>query len=461
MQTGVLQELPTSASDIAEAVTCGRITAAESVERSIERIERHNGVLNAFARVRRDEALAEAIDVADRLGREDLPLAGVPVAIKDNVPVAGEVMHAGSALFDDRPQSADHQVVARLRKAGAIVVGLTRMPELGLWLTTDGQHADGEPWVTKNPWNLDYSPSGSSGGSAASVAAGLVPVAHGNDGLGSIRQPASACGLVGIKPGRGVVPADLGMNDWYGLAVNGPLATNVADAALMLSVMADRPDLAVLREPLGVLRIAVSVRCPVQGVRTDAETTRAVFGLAGLLRREGHVVERQQPAYPKRLSLAGTFRWFAVAADAADAASDPTLLQSRSLGHASAGRRVRPLVKEDQLTDWRERADAFFENHDVMITPVTATAPLAADTWRSRPWIANVQANVTASGGFAGMWNVAGYPALTVPFGQDPISGIPIGVQLAAPAGGESMLIGLAAAIERLSPWQRTAPGWD
>ena len=210
MQTGVLQQLPTSANDIAEAVTSGRMSPTESVERSIERIERHNGVLNAFARIRRDKAMAEAIDVADRLGREDLPLAGVPVAIKDNVPVAGEVMRSGSALFDDRPQAEDHPVVARLRKAGAVVVGLTTMPELGLWLTTDGQHPDGEPWITKNPWNLDYSPSGSSGGSAASVAAGLVPVAHGNDGLGSIRQPASACGLVGIKPGRGVVPADLG-----------------------------------------------------------------------------------------------------------------------------------------------------------------------------------------------------------------------------------------------------------
>jgi amidase len=461
MQTGVLQNLPTSATRIAEAVSDGRVTPLEVVERAIDRISRHNDALSAFVRVRADEARAEALEVTARRQHESLPLAGVPVAIKDNIPVAGEVMHAGSSLYDHAPQEVDHDVVARLRRAGAVVVGLTALPELSLWLTTDGEDPDGRPFVTRNPWNLDYSASGSSGGSAAAVAAGLVPIAHGTDGLGSVRQPAAACGLVGIKPGRGLVPAQLGNNDWYGLAVNGPLATSVADAALMLSVMSDRPRLADVQEPVGVLRIAVSVRCPVQGVRTDGDITRSVFGLAGLLRREGHIVERTQPAYPKRLSLAGTFRWFSVAADAVDAADDPLQLQPRTLGHASAGRRVRPLVKEDQLVDWRERADAFFENHDVLLTPVTAAPPLIADSWRNRPWIANVQANVTASGGFAGMWNVAGYPAISVPFGVDQYTGIPIGVQIAAPVGEEARLIGLASLIERLSPWQAVAPGWE
>lgn len=455
MQTGVALHTLASATEIAEGVHSGEVGPLSAVERSLARIARGDQALGAFVQVRGDSALAEAATLADRLPREDLPLAGVPVAIKDNVNVAGEVMRSGSAVHDREPQTTDHPVVARLRAAGAVVVGLTAMPEMGLWLTTD------EDVITRNPWNLDRSPSGSSGGSAAAVASGMVPLALGNDGLGSIRQPAAACGLVGIKPGRGVVPGGLDSDDWYGLAVHGPLATTVSDAALMLSVLADQPSLAQVTEPTRVLRIAVSVKCPVQGVRAEQEVKRTVFGLAGLLRRQGHIVERAQPAYPKRLSLAGTFRWFAVAADAADRTQHPDLLQPRSLGHASAGRRVRPLVKPDQLSDWTERADTFFERHDVMITPVTATAPLLAEAWSKRSWTANVQANVTASGGFAGMWNVAGYPALTVPFGTDPLTGTPIGVQLAAPQGQEELLIGLAATIERLAPWQPVAPGWS
>jgi amidase len=255
-----------------------------------------------------------------------------------------------------------------------------------------------------------------------------------------------------------LVPGGLGVNDWYDLAENGAMATTVADAALVLSVMAAAPRLAQVSQPDGVLRVAVSVRTPVQGVRTDHEVTRAVFALAGLLRREGHVVQRDQPAYPKRLSLAGTFRWFASAADEVDAAPDTTLFQNRSLGHASAGRRVRPLVKEDQLVDWRARAEGFFDIYDLLVTPVMASPPLVAERWSEKSWTANVQTNITASGGFAGMWNVAGFPAISVPFGFDPSCGTPIGVQLAGPPGSESMLLGVAALVEQLHPWQRHAP---
>jgi amidase len=198
-----------------------------------------------------------------------------------------------------------------------------------------------------------------------------------------------------------------------------------------------------------------------QGVRTDADITRAIFGFAGLLRREGHVVERAHPGYPKRLSLAGTFRWFSAAADAVDQATDTESFQDRSIAHASTGRRVRPLIKDDQLADWRKRAESFFDGYDVMVTPVTASPPLLAERWSERGWAANVRANVIASGGFAGMWNVAGFPAITVPFGVHPETRTPIGVQLAAPSGSESLLLGIAALVERLRPWPRVAPGWD
>jgi amidase len=440
-----------TAAETAAAVRAGRVDPVEVARGSLDRIEAGDQAVGSFVQVRREAALAEAAAVSARLGTAELPLAGVPLGIKDNVAVEGEVMRQGSHAFDRTPQKEDHPVVARLRAAGATLVGTTAMCELGLWLTTDGDV------VTRNPWNPERSAGGSSGGAAAAVAAGFVPAAHGTDGLGSIRHPAAACGLVGLKPGRGLVPSQLGPNDWYGMAENGPIATTVEDVALLLSVMADDSNLATVVPPNGVLRVAVSVRSPLQGVRTDPEITRAVFGLAGLLRREGHVVERTQPAYPKRLSLAGTFRWFAAAADAVDAAPDASLFQARTLGHASAGRRVRPLVKEDQLADWRVRAEAFFESHDVLITPVTAAPPLLAERWSERTWTANVQANVTASGGFAGMWNVAGFPAITVPFGTHLETNTPIGVQLAAPCGSESLLLGLAALIEQLRPWPRVA----
>jgi len=453
-----------TASEIAAAVQQGTQDPADVVADYLARINRHDRVLGAFPRIRNDEAMREAVAIRGHSNRSELPLAGVPVAIKDNIAVAGEVQHAGSHVFDPEPPVSDHLVTARLRAAGAVVVGLTSTPELGLWLTTDGDV------VTRNPWNCDYSASGSSGGSAAAVGAGLVPIAHGNDGLGSIRQPAEACGVLGLKPSRGLVPSGLASDNWYGLAENGPMATTVADLALMLSVMAARPDLATVREPQGLLRVAASVRPPVQGVRVDPEITRAVFAMAGLLRHEGHIVERAQPAYPKRLGVAGTLRWMAVAADAVDAvdaashdsqAEGRRAFQGRTLGHASAGRRVRPLVKDDQLTDWQARAESFFTSYDVMLTPVTASPPLLAERWSERAWTANVRANVTASGGFAGMWNVAGFPAITVPFGLHPVSRTPIGIQLATPTGGEALLLGIAAMVERLNPWTRVAPGWS
>ena len=445
-----------TATRIAEGVRSGALDPEAVVADSLARIGRHDEVLSAFASVRTEAALGEARELARRVaaGGEHLPLAGVPVAVKDVVPVAGEVMRAGSRATDRAPQPSDHPVVARLRDAGAVVVGTTTMPEAALWLTTDGDR------ITRNPWQPERSASGSSGGSAAALGAGLVPLAHGTDGLGSIRQPAAACGVLGLKPSRGLIPAELGGNDWYGLAENGPMATTVADLALMLSVMADDVELAQVRPLRRSLRVAVSAKPPVQGVRTNPAITAALFAAAALLRRNGHHVERDQPVYPQRLSMAGTLRWFAVAADYADGVADQSLLQNRTVGHASAGRRLRPLVRSEQLTEWRDRVDAFFDSYDLMLTPVTATHPLRAERWSERAWAANVRSNIAASGGFSGMWNVAGFPALTFPFGIDTVTGTPIGLQLAARHGQEALLLSAAARIEAWRPWARTAPGW-
>jgi amidase len=169
----------------------------------------------------------------------------------------------GSTASDPQPQPADHEVVRRLRAAGAVVVGLTRVPELCVFGATDSKFG-----LTRNPWNRSRTPGGSSGGSAAAVAAGMVAVAHGNDGMGSIRIPAACCGLVGFKPGRGVVPSELGDGSWFDMAENGPLATSVDDCALLLSVMAGRPDLATVTDP-GRVRVAVSTEAPAPFTRRD------------------------------------------------------------------------------------------------------------------------------------------------------------------------------------------------
>jgi amidase len=445
----------TTATDIAEAVRTGAVTAVDVVTASLDRIAARDGDLHAFASVRREAALAEAAAVDARADRADLRLAGVPVAIKDEIAVAGESASCGSDAGDPAPATSDHPVVARLRAAGAVVVGKTRTPEFMLWAATDVPGM-----VTQNPWSAAVSPAGSSGGSAAAVSGGMVPIAHAADGLGSVRLPASACGLVGLKPGRGRVPAQLGRNDWYGMSVNGSLATTVADAALMMSVMADDPSLASVEPPQRPLRVAASVRPPLAGSSVDQSVMRSTFGVAALLRDAGHEVERANPRYPQLLAIATTMRWLAGAADSMDEVASPESVQARSRVHAALGRRVRPWISESQLASFDAMCADFFDQYDVLVTPVYATRSLSATEWSTKGWLANVLANLAATAGFPAAWNVAGYPAMSVPFGLDPVTGAPIGVQLVAAPGRESTLIGVARQIEQQRPWPRTAPGY-
>ena len=281
-----------------------------------------------------------------------------------------------------------------------------------------------------------------------------MPLAHGTDGLGSIRQPAAACGVLGLKPSRGLIPAELGQNDWYGLAENGPMATTVADLALMLSVMADQPALA---EGPPTSPITASRRL---GQATRAGGAHQPGDHRGTLRGSrpaaqrtvttSSVTSRRTPSGSAWPEPSVGSRWpLTTSTDVAD----PSLLQARTVGHASAGRRLRPFVRSEQLIEWRDKVDAFFDSYDIMLTPVTATHPLRAERWSERAWAANVRANVAASGGFAGMWNVAGFPALAVPFGVDTVTGTPIGLQLAARHGREALLLSVAARIEAWRPW--------
>ncbi|MFF5532493.1 amidase [Streptomyces cinerochromogenes] len=441
-----------SAVEIAAAVREKRVTPREVVAGHLARIERLDGRIGAFRKVRAEAALAEADALASRADLAELPLAGVPLAVKDNLAVRGEAHRNGSAATPDAPAAEDHVTVARLRAAGAVVVGLTNVPELCVFGTTEGPYG-----TARNPWDLARTAGGSSGGSAAAVAAGLVPLALGNDGMGSLRIPAANCGLVTLKPGHGVVPAGIGNGDWFGMSENGPLATTVEDLRLMLAVLADtkfeRPQERARR------KIAAAVRSPLAGVSVSRPYTTAVRQAAGVLARAGHQVRRAEPPYPLSLGVTALQHWTAgTAVDAADL--DPARLARRTRVHAAVGRRfVRPVRTGDARERLRDRLTPFFTEYDVLLTPALARRSPQAGPWHERGWLRNILAN-TAYSPFTPAWNLTGWPAMSVPAGTLP-SGAPCAVQLVGRPGTEAVLLELAQELEELSPWQRTAPVTD
>ncbi|HZC70479.1 MAG TPA: amidase family protein [Jatrophihabitans sp.] len=441
-----------TAAEIAAAVRSGALTARKAVEDALARIEAADPRLNAFQVVRVFAALHEADEVDARGDRQTLPLAGVPVAIKDNVPVAGEPMRDGSTGSDPAPQQRDHEIVRRIRAAGGVVVGITRVPELCVFGTTDSKFG-----ITRNPWDTARTPGGSSGGSAAAVASGTVAIAHGNDGMGSVRIPSACCGLVGIKPGLGVVPSEIGNGSWFKMSENGPLATTVGDVALLLSVLADRPELATVAPPTES-RIAVSTRVPMLATPLDKHWAAAVRETADLLRGAGHAVTAADPPYGQVLQLSELTRWMAGTELDAQLLINRDELGASVRRHAAAGRFLMRLglPREQGRRRWQERAAKFFDECDVLITPALAQPPIAAKAWARRGWLTNVYANARYAP-FAAPWNVAGWPAMSVPAGLDP-AGLPLAVQLVAPPGGESRLLMLAAQLEQLRPWPRLAP---
>jgi len=444
------------ATEIARLVRSGEVTAVDVVRAHLDHIDAVDARVGAFRVVRREAALAEAHAIDTALTRFALPLAGVPVAVKDNVAVAGEVCTDGSPACPAQPAARDHEVVARLRKAGAIVVGITQAPELCLYAATDGPGA-----VSRNPWDTARSPAGSSGGSAAAVASGSVPLAHGNDGMGSLRLPAAACGLVTLKPGAGVVPAAIGADSWSGMAVNGALATTVADLAVAHAVLAGEEP-AELQAPGRPLRIALSTRSPVPGVRADAATRAAVDAVVSRLTAAGHTVVRREPPITLGAAAGALTRWMVGAEDDAEHLGiDRRALQPRSRTHARIGRLVRRagLVRPRTAERFRERMVAFFGDVDVLLSPVTTGPPLAARPWHERGFLANITANARWAP-WTAAWNLAGLPAAVVPAGTGP-EGLPVAVQFVGPPGAEGRLLWLAGELERLQPWRRYAPVFD
>jgi len=442
-----------TAAEIATAVRSGALTARSATQHALQRIEQRDGPLGAFQRVRAVASLHEADAVDARPDKATLPLAGVPIAIKDNIPVAGEPMRLGSSGSDPAPQRADHEIVRRLRAAGAVVVGLTRVPELCVFAATDSDFG-----ITRNPWDLTRTPGGSSGGAAAAVAAGMVAAAHGNDGMGSIRIPSACCGLVGIKPGLGVVPAELGNGSWFDMAENGPLTTTVEDGALLLSVMAGRPELAKIDKAASA-RIAVSTKAPLPATPVDAHWVAGARETAVLLRGAGHTVHDADPPYGQVSGGSEIVRWVAGTELDARLLTDRARMNARTRRHAAAGRLVlrAGLPRNAGRERWRRRAEAFFAGFDVLLTPTLAQPPIPAAAWAQKDWLANIWSN-THYAPFAAHWNLAGWPAMAVPAGLHP-NGTPLSVQLVARPGGEALLLSIAAQLETLRPWPRTAPG--
>ena len=456
MQENVPTWVGATARQIARAVRRGDTTATRVVADHLDHIATADPIVSAFRTVRAGAAIVEAeeVDVLDDLS--NLPLAGVPVAIKENTPIAGLPTWNGSAAARTPVAEEDHEVTRRLRGAGAVTVGITRMPELGLFAQTDDETA-----VTRNPWRTDRTPGGSSGGSAAAVASGMVPIAHGTDGLGSIRIPAACCGLVGFKPGRDVVPRELGADGWFGMIEHGILATAVADVALAFAVIAGRRPEKLVQPSR--LRVALSTRPPVAGVRLDAPNREAVSTASKLLVGAGHDVVTADPVYPVKLGLKGMATWFAAAATEVDFdALDRRALQPRTRRLATMGDFAmrRGWVQQSDRDAWRQRSIDFFTDHgvDVLVTPALAAAPPPALAWSARSWRANVLTSVRYAP-YAAPWNLAGLPALVVPVGMRP-DGLPLGVQLVGPPGSELLLLAIAGQVELAAPWPRHARSW-
>lgn len=450
----------------AHMIASGEISSHELTETVLARITRLNPALNAFRTVLTDAALAEAKQCDDVPAAERGPLHGVPIAIKDEVDVAGEVTTFGG-LANRTPAAADAEVVRRLRAAGAVIVGKTLMPEFGQWPFTESA-AFG---ATRNPWDTTRTPGGSSGGSAAAVAAGMIAAALGGDGGGSIRIPSACCGLFGLKPQRGRVSTAPHSDLWLTLGTAGPLTRSVADSALFYDAIrgstdadrwhAEEPSMSFAEAaatPPGRLRIGYSTKPAVRGLRPHPEHVDAVTRTAALLRDLGHHVREVDPRYPDP-SAVFTPQFYGGVRDEATLVERPELLERRTKQTLALAR-----LMPERAIQWAigntERfaatANRVFDHIDLLLTPAIAHRPRRIGALdgansitaqlRSLPMIA-----------YTALWNVAGNPAAAVPagFGSD---GLPLSVQLVGRQHDEPTILQAAAQLETARPWAERRP---
>jgi amidase len=453
--------------ETARALADGTITSRALVEQTLARIEASRGSLNAFRIVRTDAALAEAGAADAQLAAGvRKPLLGVPVAVKDDMDVAGEPTAFGCQ--GEFPAVArDGEAVRRLRAAGAVIVGKTNTCEFGQWPFTEGP-AFG---ATRNPWSPEHTPGGSSGGSAAAVAAGLVPAALGSDGAGSVRIPASWTHLVGIKPQRGRVSTWPRGESFQGITVNGTLARTVADAALLLDAAAGNHALdphrppaidasaAVGRDP-GRLRIALALKPPFTALpaRLQPEVRTRVVELAEKLSELGHTVEEADPPYGQ-IGLTFIPRATAGIAERVREAPFPALLDRRTrdaarLGGLLGGVPLRAARRAEAVL--HRRIGGFFTSYDVVLAPTTAAPPPRIGAMLELGGLATDRAMIAACP-YAWPWNVLGWPGVNVPAGFVG-GGLPVGAQLLGPANSEPLLLSLASQLEAELRWHELWP---
>ena len=452
----------------AELVRAGEVTPRELVELYVERIERLDPQLNAFRIVYRERARAEADQAAARLkAGDERPLLGVPLAIKDNVDVAGDITTNGTSAAVE-PATADCETVRRVREAGAVILGKTHTPELCMWNFTESATYG----ITRNPWNLDRAPGGSSGGSAAAVAAGLVGAAMASDSAGSIRIPAACCGVFGLKPQRGRISLAPWREHWHGLTVYGWLTRSVADTALLLDVTRGTvpgdpvtppeppaPYEEAAATPPGPLRIAWSVATPPSVVQTtEDEQARAVRETADLLASLGHQVVERDPDYGVAFLTVVT-RYLRGISEEAATLDRPDRLERRTRGMVALG----GLIPDSVLARARaaeaghaERLNRIFDSADVLITPVLREPAVRVGRWEGRGplWTLNGAATAVP---FPGVWNMTGQPAASVPAGVG-AHDLPLSVQLVGRPDDESTLLALAAQLESERPWAQRRP---
>lgn len=450
----------TPALEQARLIRTKEVSPVELVELYLQRIQQPDGQLGAFVTVMAEQAIADARAKSEMLTQNSSelpPFFGVPIPIKDLIPVAGVPCSYGvRALMDSELASYDWGIVTRLRQAGFIILGKTAASQLGTLPFTE---PPGFP-PTRNPWNTDYTSGGSSGGAATAVAAGLCPIAHGSDGGGSIRIPAACCGLVGLKPSRGRVSHAPVGDKLSGIAIEGPIARTVADAAAMLDAIAGYmtgdpywlPDPEIsfaeaARSAIGSLRIAFSTNIPPIG-EAYGDYKQAVLSTVRLLEDLGHSV---RPGCPDLRELVDPFTkvWQSgiAAASIPQSLLDPVncwLLERK----CDAGEYLQAVSKMQSVA---RSIVAFFDDVDVLLLPVYLHGPMKIGEWatlgpeeiiqRVINWIAPCPP-----------FNATGQPAITIPVGLDS-NGLPIGVQLVGRPAAETTIISLAAQIEAAQPW--------
>jgi len=460
--------------DLAGLIRSGQVSAPELVEASLRRIDELEPQVNAFTHVAHERALAEAN--ATQPG-DPRPFAGVPIAVKDNRPVTGMPLTMCSDLFADFVPGHDAFLVRRLREAGFVIVGKTALPEMGILPTTESRRFG----PTRNPWALERTPGGSSGGSAAAVAAGMVPIAHGNDGGGSTRIPAACCGLVGLKATRGRVSVGPDAGDSL-LVCDGVLTRTVADTAHVLDVLAGyepgdttwAPDpdepfaVAATRDP-GALTIGLALEPPLHEARLDPAYERATRDTAELLASLGHEVSEITPPWARENLLweftaafgpmVSMTTWIGALLRGREAtADDLEPLTWAMWEQARSQSSIDFLAAEGAIKALARKLVAFLAGFDIVLTPALARPPLRIGEVHGLgpdPW--EHYERSAAFTPYTAIFNVTGVPAIALPLFQSE-DGLPIAVQLAAQPLREDVLLALAAQLEQAVPWAGRRP---